>query len=196
MRDYLTGHILIAMPSMGDSRFENTVIFMCAHNDEHAMGITLNRPADNVTLKALLDELDIETDPNDFRDRGVLAGGPVEPQRGFVLHTGDYRAKRGTLAVTEDVHMTATHDVLRAIATEQGPPERAVLALGYAGWGAGQLESEIQANAWLHCPANPDLIFDDDHETKWARALESLGVTSAMLSAEWATPRDQDAHRH
>lgn len=195
-QDYLVGHFLIAMPSMGDPRFEHTVIYLCAHDDRRAMGITLNKPAENVTLQALFEELGISAkDQARFEDRSVLMGGPVEPQRGFVLHTADYAAPTGTLMIGDDIRMTATHDVLRAIASSDAP-KRAVVALGYAGWGPGQLEQELQANAWLHCPADQDILFDADHETKWSRALASLGVTTAMLSPEWATPRGDDARAH
>ncbi len=194
-RDYLAGKFLIAMPSMGDPRFAETVILLCAHNDQHAMGIVLNRPAEGVTLASLLDELEIEPTQELFEDRPVLAGGPVEPQRGFVLHTDDYESPTGTIKVRNGVSLSATHDVLRAIASEE-PPRRSVLSLGYAGWGPGQLEDEMQANAWLHGPADPEIIFSDDHGDKWRRALGLLGVTDAMFSREWAEARGGDAHLH
>jgi putative transcriptional regulator len=195
-RDYLTGKLLIAMPNMGDSRFAHTVVFMCDHSDDHAMGIVINRPSEKITFDKLLRELEIEPVEGVTLDQPVLAGGPVEPQRGFVLHSDDFNAASGTLNVHKGgISLTATHEVLQAIAKGRGP-SRALIALGYAGWGAGQLESELQANAWLHCEAEPDLLFSRNHDDKWHRALAHLGINDAMFSQEWASVREEGAQLH
>lgn len=175
---YLTGQLLIAMPQMRDPRFTRTVIYMCAHNAEGAMGLVVNRLMDSLSFDELLEQLDI-TDSNPANEIRVHFGGPVESSRGFVLHSADYR-RDGTLSVDNSVALTATVDILRSIAEGDGP-HKSLLALGYAGWGPGQLDSEIQANAWLTVPADMDLVFDGDLETKWDRALAKLGVHSAMF---------------
>jgi len=177
---YLDGRLLIAMPTMGDPRFDRTVIYLCAHSKTGAMGLIINKPAEHMTLGELLIQLDIDPGHCD-RNQIVLTGGPVETSRGFVLHSSDYYVDDTTLRVTDETGLTATLDILKAIARGQGP-KRQILALGYAGWGAGQLESEIQANGWLHCDADDALLFDTDLETKWARAMAKLGVNPALLS--------------
>jgi putative transcriptional regulator len=178
---YLTGHFLIAMPAMPDPRFARTVIYVCAHSAEGAMGLVINKPLNSITFPDLLEQLDIE--PTDLvRDLPVQQGGPVESGRGFVLHSADF-LREGTMVVDDDVALTATVDILRAIAAGDGPREH-LLALGYAGWAPGQLDQEIQANGWLHVPSDHDILFDRDLSTKWERAIAKLGVSPAMLSGE------------
>ncbi|WP_439574374.1 YqgE/AlgH family protein [Phreatobacter sp.] len=188
-RGYLDGQMLIAMPTMRDDRFSRSVIYMCAHSSDGAMGIVVNQMASNVAFPDLLVQLDIIPEdrkinlPSDVTGVNVLRGGPVETGRGFVLHTSDFYIENSTLPIDEGICLTATLDILKAMATGEGPTN-AVLALGYAGWGAGQLESEIQANGWLHCAADPDLIFGSDVETKYERAMRKIGIDPAMLSSE------------
>src|ERR671912_1037144 len=186
---YLDGQLLVAMPGMGDERFSRTVIYVCAHSPEGAMGIVVNKPAADLSMPDLLVQLNIipETDairlPRRVGRMQVLMGGPVETSRGFVLHSPDFFIDQSTLPIDEGVCLTATVDILRAIAKGEGPTE-AVLALGYAGWSEGQLESEIQANGWLHCPADPGLIFDGALDLKYDIALRKIGIAPAMLSSE------------
>jgi putative transcriptional regulator len=186
---YLDGQMLVAMPGMGDERFSRTVIYICAHSPEGAMGIVVNKPAADLSMPDLLVQLDIipETDlirlPRRVGKMQVLMGGPVETSRGFVLHSPDFYIDQSTLPIDDGICLTATVDILRAIAKGEGP-QSAVLALGYAGWSAGQLESEIQANGWLNCPADPDLVFHSAVDLRYAMALRKIGVDPAMLSAE------------
>ena len=178
---YLEGQLLIAMPAMQDPRFARTVIFICSHNSDGAMGLVVNKLFGSLTFSELLKQVGIEATgvKNQIR---VHFGGPVESGRGFVLHSPDY-AKEGTLVAESDIALTASVDILKAIAEGQGP-RRSFLALGYAGWGAGQLDSEIRANGWLNAPADQSLVFDDDLDTKWKRAMASLGVDSGKLSSD------------
>lgn len=178
---FLTGQMLIAMPGIGDPRFERSLILICAHDDSHAIGIAVNRPVEGITLPELLERLEIPAAAP--TEEPVLLGGPVEMERGFVVHTDDY-ASEHSLSVDGGFGLTTTREVLEAMGRGEGHPRRAVLALGYAGWGAGQLEREIRENVWLTAPADEALVFDADHETKWARALEKLGVDPKFLSAE------------
>jgi putative transcriptional regulator len=184
---YLDGQLLIAMPVMEDERFARSVIYVCAHSAEGAMGIIVNRPAGSIDFPQLLRQLDIvdETAPIELSDDGetvkILRGGPVETSRGFVLHSSDYSIKDATLPIDGGICLTATLDILKAIAQGTGP-RQAILALGYAGWAPGQLESEIQHNGWLHCPADPDLIFGGDTDEKYQRALKKIGIDLGMLS--------------
>ena len=178
---YMTGQLLIAMPHMADSRFARTLIYLCAHTADGAMGLVINRPVDNVTFPDLLRQLNI-TPGADSPHNPILFGGPVETGRGFVLHSADY-VRDATLLVDRDVGLTATLDILKDIATGHGP-RRSLLMLGYAGWGPGQLDAEIQANGWLSAPADEVLIFDQDLGTKWDKALAKLGVGLSTLSAE------------
>lgn len=179
--EYLTGQLLVAMPTMTDSRFARTVIYMCAHNDEGAMGLVINRLVGAITFPDLLAQLGIE--PSNLSDEiRVHFGGPVESGRGFVLHSGEYR-QDGTLQVDPNTALTATIDILRDIAAGSGPRRR-LLALGYAGWGPGQLDAEIQANGWLHCPPDENLVFDDQIDNKWERAIAKLGFDPSMLSGD------------
>lgn len=184
---YLDGQLLIAMPGMEDERFARSVIYVCAHSADGAMGIVVNKPATDLDMAELLVQLEIvpRTDAIRLKDRvqrmPVLVGGPVEASRGFVLHSPDFFIDQSTLPIDDEVCLTATVEILRAIARGEGPAS-AVLALGYAGWSAGQLESEIQANGWLNCPADPAIIFGASPEEKYAQALRTLGVEPAMLS--------------
>lgn len=178
---YLTGQLLIAMPHMQDSRFERTVIFVCVHNAEGAMGLVVNRRADELTFPDLLEQLGLETG-RDPADLPIHIGGPVESGRGFVLHTNDY-TQGSTIRVDEQVNLTATVDILKDIAEGRGP-RQALLALGYAGWGAGQLDGEIQQNSWLSVPADEGLIFDTDFEHKWERSIAKLGIDVSLLSGD------------
>lgn len=178
----LTGKMLIAMPSMGDPRFERSVIYLCAHSDEGGMGLIVNKPANGLSLTDLLTQLSIEA-TSDLSCQQVHFGGPVEPGRGFVLHSPDYESHATTLEVDDDFHMTATLDVLENIARGDGPAQRLML-LGYAGWGPGQLESEIAQNGWLVCDASVDLVYQQPAAAKWDAALESLGVSALTLSSE------------
>jgi putative transcriptional regulator len=180
--EYLVGKLLIAMPNMQDPRFERSVIYICAHNGEGAMGLVVNRLIDTITFPELLDQLDIERPAATIRDVGVHFGGPVESSRGFVLHSPDFQ-NDATLQVDESVAVTATVDILKNIALGQGP-DRSLLALGYAGWSAGQLETEIRANGWLHVDADDELVFGIDQEDKWDRALKKIGVDVDFLTAE------------
>lgn len=177
----LGGKLLIAMPGMGDSRFDRSVIYMCAHAPDGAMGLIINKPAPNLRFDDLLQQLGIGGDGSGH-DIRVHFGGPVEHGRGFVLHSGDYSVSGATLQVDAGFAMTATLDILRDIARGAGP-QRSILALGYAGWGPGQLESEILQNGWLTCDAPADLVFGSDNSEKWSRALNLLGIDPLSLSA-------------
>jgi putative transcriptional regulator len=186
---YLDGQMLVAMPGMLDERFQRTVIYMCAHSPEGAMGIVLNKPASDVSFPDLLVQLDIIPEkevirlPSRVGRMHVLMGGPVETSRGFVLHTPDFFIDQSTLPIDDGICLTATVDILRAIA-KGGGPQIALLALGYASWSAGQLESEIQANGWLNCPADADLVFDSALEVKYDLALRKIGIDLGMLSTQ------------
>lgn len=188
-RSYLDGQCLIAMPGMTDARFVRSVVYVCAHSEDGAMGIIVNKPAPDTKFPDLLVQLDvIPSDelirlPSQAERMQVLRGGPVETKRGFVLHSADFFLESATLPIDNGICLTATLDILRAIAIGSGP-ENAVLALGYAGWGAGQLESDIQSNGWLHCAADEALLFDDGVETKYQRALNKIGIDPAFLSSE------------
>jgi len=188
-RGYLDGQMLIAMPAMRDERFLRSVIYVCAHSSEGAMGIVVNQPAGNINFSDLLVQLEVipAADLIQLPPRAgmvkVLKGGPVETGRGFVLHSADFFIENSTLPIDEGICLTATLDILKAIARGKGP-ESAVLALGYAGWAAGQLENEIQENGWLHCPADSELIFGPDTEGKYGKALRKIGIDPGMLSSE------------
>ncbi|MEM8574392.1 MAG: YqgE/AlgH family protein [Pseudomonadota bacterium] len=186
---YLDGQLLIAMPSMGDPRFSRSVIYVCAHSSEGAMGIVINQRAPNISFAELLEQLKIVPSqerislPSALNAMDVHLGGPVETGRGFVLHSADYFKAESTLPINESVCLTATVDILRDIAKGSGP-DRALLALGYAGWAPGQLEDEIQSNGWLNCPANPELVFDPAIDRKYNKALDSLGVDPSHLVSD------------
>ena len=176
----LGGKILIAMPGMADPRFDRSVILICAHSPEGAMGLIVNKPAPDLRLGNLLDQLSIPRAP-EGRDIRVHFGGPVERGRGFVLHSTDYRAGTATMTVPGGFGMTATTDVLTALAQGQGP-QAALLALGYSGWGPGQLEAEILRNDWLTAEAPADLVFSADDAAKWTGALKRMGIDPFTLS--------------
>jgi len=177
----LAGQILIAMPGMTDPRFDHSVILICAHSDDGAMGLIVNKPLDKMSFSSLLDQLSIPRAPTG-RDIRVHLGGPVERGRGFVLHSADWQAGKATLAVPGGFGMTATLDILEALA-HGGGPDSALLALGYSGWGPGQLESEIARNDWLTAPAPGGLVFGADDRAKWTAALRSMGIDPLTLSA-------------
>lgn len=179
--DTLDGKLLIAMPGVGDPRFDRSVVFLCAHSPDGALGLIINKPTREIRFETLLEQLDIDSGPA-RRDIRVHFGGPVEHERGFVLHSGDYAADAATLKIGEDFGMTATLDVLEEIAQGNGP-NSALLALGYSGWGPGQLEAEILQNGWLTCDADPALVFGMHDEDKWEAALGSLGVDPLSLSS-------------
>jgi len=177
----LDGKLLVAMPGMGDPRFEKSVILICAHSAEGAMGLIVNRPTPDLSFGSLLEQLSIPRAP-EGRDIRVHIGGPVERGRGFVLHSGDYAGGPATMRIEGGYGMTATLDVLEALARGEGP-SRALLALGYSGWGPGQVEDEIRANGWLVVESSADLVFSPDDAGKWAAALKRLGIDPLTLSA-------------
>ncbi len=179
----LVGRLLVAMPGIGDPRFEHAVILVCAHEPDHAMGLRLDRPAPGVNLRAVLIKLETEA-PQGAADRAVLVGGPVERERGFVLHTDDWLVDDASLAFGAGFAMTGTREALLAMVDPTTGPHRSVLMLGYAGWGDGQLEDELGENVWLVAEADPELIFDTDHESKWGRVLAGLGVDPGQLSGQ------------
>ncbi len=179
--DYLTGQLLIAMPGMRDPRFARTVVYLCAHSADGAMGLVVNRLIGSITFPDLLEQLGIDN-KNVSEEIRVHFGGPVESGRGFILHSSDYE-QDATLQVSDRVGLTATVDILRDLASGGGP-RLSLLALGYAGWGPGQLDAEIQANGWLHVAADDDLVFDDELDGKWERAIGKLGVDLSMLSID------------
>ncbi len=176
---YLEGQMLVAMPQMGDPRFARSVIYLCAHSAEGAMGLVVNKQLDSITFPDLLSQLDIDERTTTEHIR-VHICGPVESGRGFVLHSDDY-VQESTLVINQGIALTATIDVLRALASGTGP-RRSMLALGYAGWAAGQLDAEIQANGWLTVAADDDLIFGTDFDNKWKSALSKLGIDVGVLS--------------
>lgn len=187
-RGYLDGQMLIATPAMTDDRFSRSLIYVCAHSPEGAMGIVVNQPAADINFPDLLMQLEVLKEGEAIEitareDIRILKGGPVETGRGFVLHTADFFIENSTLPIDEGICLTATLDILKAIA-KGGGPANAVLALGYAGWAPGQLESEIQKNGWLHCPADSDLIFGGDVEQKYDKALRKIGIGPGMLSSD------------
>ncbi len=178
----LAGKLLIAMPSIDDPRFEHAVIFMCLHDDEQAMGLIVNKPSGSLRLGDVLNHLGIEASRT-AADRLVLAGGPMKTERGYVLHSSDFSVPEATQPVTEGIGLTATRDVLEAMGGAH-PPHDFVLALGYAGWGAGQLESELAQNVWLVADADSAIVFDEDFERKWVRAIRRLGLEPAQLMGD------------
>jgi putative transcriptional regulator len=188
-RGYLDGQMLIAMPAMLDERFVRSLIYICAHSSEGAMGIVVNHPAPNISFPDLLVKLNVvpQADRIQLPTRAegvkVMRGGPVETERGFVLHSADFVIENSTLPIAEGICLTATIDILKAIANGEGPAS-AILALGYAGWAPGQLENEIQGNGWLHCAADPELVFGPDIDGKYDKALKKIGIDLGMLSTE------------
>ena len=188
-RGYLDGQMLIATPTMQDERFARSLIYLCAHSPEGAMGIVVNQPAANIKFPDLLVQLNVipEAELIQLPPRAetvvVLKGGPVETGRGFVLHTADFFIENSTLPIDEGICLTATLDILKAIAHGTGPAN-AILALGYAGWAPGQLETEIHSNGWLHCAPDPGLIFGANAEAKYEQAMRKIGIHPGMLSSE------------
>jgi putative transcriptional regulator len=179
--DFLDGQILIAMPGMQDPRFQRTLVYLCAHSQDGAMGIIVNKHADDLKLKDLFGKLGIPIG-SVMAKIPVHYGGPVETGRGFVLHSSDYHSDDATMQVDDETSMTATLDILQAMAMNRGP-KSSIVALGYAGWAPGQLETELQENGWLACPSDSELLFGEDDESKWDRALAKLGIHPAKLSS-------------
>ena len=185
---YLTGQLLIAMPTLGDDRFDHSVIFICSHNEDGAMGLVINETTDELTFIELLEQLEIISGQEEIMYEGlsdevpIYAGGPVEQGRGFILHSSDYKLA-STLEINKDISLTATAEILSAIVNNEGP-EKYLIALGYAGWSSGQLEAEINQNSWLTVEADPDLLFGCDIQLKWNNALAKLGINSSLLSAQ------------
>jgi putative transcriptional regulator len=180
MSDSLAGKLLVAMPGIGDPRFDRTVIVMCAHDAQHAIGVVVNRPREELTLGEVLDHLGLEADEA-LSERPVLDGGPVRPDRGYVLHSEDFAAGEATQSVAPGIRLTATRDILEAVAGHRAP-EHFVLALGCAGWSGGQLEEELRHNAWLVVDCDDAIVFGEEHDDKWARAIKSLGFDPSQLS--------------
>lgn len=178
--NFLEGKLLIALPGMSDPRFEKTVIFMCAHSLDGAMGLIINKPVEGLGFQQMMTRLGLRVTAN-TPEFPVLYGGPVETGRGFVLHSGDYESPDSTLPVSEDVSLTGTLDILRAMAEAKGP-EKAIFALGYAGWGPGQIEDEIRLNGWIHCDADAAILFDAGLGDKWSSAIRKLGIDVSSLS--------------
>lgn len=179
---FLTGQFLIAMPGMLDPRFQRSVVYICAHTEDGAMGLVINKLFGSITFRDLVDQLELPPPLPAVAKTPVHYGGPVESGRGFVLHSADY-VRDGTLVVNDDIALTATIDILRALSEERGP-KRSMLLLGYAGWGPGQLDQEIQANGWLNAPCDMEILFDHDLDGKWERSIGLLGVSLSMLSGE------------
>ena len=180
---YLTGQLLIAMPAMRDPRFTRTVIYVCAHNEEGAMGIVVNRLIGSISFQDLMEQLELDPDRiPEARMPSIHFGGPVETGRGFVLHTTDYLVP-DSMQLSESLALTATVDILRDISEGAGP-DRRLLALGYAGWGPGQLDDELQDNAWLSVDSDPEILFDKVLDDKWDRALAKIGISPSLLSTE------------
>ena len=182
---YLTGRLLVAMPALGDPRFQKSVIFMCAHDEGGAMGLVVNHAVPGLDLSQILAQMKIDFESSARKKSGklpVMSGGPVETARGFILHTSEF-SHSDTVHVNETFGVTGTIDVLRAIASGQGP-EKMLFMLGYAGWGAGQLDRELQDNAWLVAEADPELLFATGPQEKWDLAVRKLGINPAMLSGD------------
>jgi len=186
---YLDGQLLVAMPQMRDQRFARSVVYLCAHSEDGAMGLILNKSATDITFHDLLERLEIqheETERNsldELQEVTIRSGGPVETGRGFVLHSPDYFIADTTFSIDGDICLTATIDILKSLAIGKGP-DHAILALGYAGWSAGQLEGEIQANGWLHSPAPPELVFSGDLKGMYDNALAQIGVNPSQLVSQ------------
>jgi putative transcriptional regulator len=177
---FLEGKLLIAMPGMPDPRFEKSVVFMCAHSAQGSMGIIVNKPIENLAFRDLMQTLNIHVTSN-LAGGPILYGGPVNTKRGYVLHSAEYALEDATLPVTDDVSLTATVDVLRAMAEGRGP-QKSLFALGCAGWDAGQIEDEIAGNGWIHCDMDAGLLFDAEPQEKWRTALGKLGIDVSHFS--------------
>lgn len=179
--DSLAGRLIIAMPNIGDPRFERSVVYLLSHKDDGAMGLIVNRSTGDYDFDEILDQLELDIEPGAI-EMTVRFGGPVEVGRPFILHSNDYSGPSSTMHGPGEISVTSSADVLEAMAERTGP-DRAIFVLGYAGWGPGQLEREILENVWLHCEADNAIVFDDDDETKWTRALAKIGVNPSLLSA-------------
>lgn len=177
--EYLAGQLLVAMPGMRDPRFQKTVIYLCAHNPDGAMGLVINRALESLSFPDMLEQLGIDISGMGERIN-VHFGGPVESGRGFVLHSQDY-LQEATMVVDRDMALTATIDILKAIAFGTGP-RQSLLALGYAGWGPGQLDTEIKSNGWLNVAADDELVFGPNLDKKWDQAMSKIGIDPSMLS--------------
>jgi putative transcriptional regulator len=184
---YFEGDLLVAMPGIGDPRFDRTVIYLCSHSPKGAMGLVINKRLKELTFKGLLDQLELDPGGDDGTgedtDLPLYAGGPVEPGRGFVLHSPDYVLDESTLKVSGDIALTATIDILKAMAAGTGP-DKSLVALGYAGWQPGQLDRELTQNGWLTTTATREILFDTPDDRKWPRALASLGIDVSALSSD------------
>ena len=181
---YLNGQLLLAMPAIGDTRFTKAAIYVCAHDQKGAMGIVINNVMPGLEFGSLLKDLEIESNitlPTRFHHLPVLCGGPVETARGFLIHSCDFK-QVDTIEVQPDIHVTGTIDAISALGSSSPAPEHVIFALGYAGWGAGQLEHEVRENAWLTLPATPSLIFSENTGNIWDQGLSSLGITPSQLS--------------
>ncbi len=195
-QDYLNGQLLIAMPNLRDGCFDHSVVLMVSHDDDHALGLIINRTIADITFADILTQLDITPNAN-AEERSIYFGGPVETKRGMVLHSADYQSQE-TTRPCEGVHLTSTMQILTDINDDAlsgkalAGPQKALICMGHAGWSGGQLEDEIAQNAWLNMPADPALVFDTPSNKIWSAALAKLGVQPAMLSAEWADIRDPD----
>ncbi|MGB0498694.1 MAG: YqgE/AlgH family protein [Rubricella sp.] len=175
----LAGHLLVAMPGMGDPRFEKTVVFLCSHDGDGAMGLVLNKPSPGLRFADLTEQLQIRKGA-DFRDLAVFDGGPVDRNRGFLIHSDEFALPEGTLSIPGGFALTASVSALQEIAAGGGP-RKVILALGYAGWGAGQIEEELRENAWLTLPARPSLVFDTAPDEQWTRCMEEIGIDPRLL---------------
>lgn len=180
-KGYLAGKMLIAAPGMGDPRFARTLLFICAHDAEHAIGLVVNQPMHALRFPALLRQLNLKPTAAPTPDYPVLSGGPVEPERGFVLHSLDYNKPDETLEICSQLGMSASTEILLAMASNS-PPKQHLLALGISSWGSGQIEEEIKANAWLICETDNNLLFDHAFESKWQRAMNKIGVDPDRFS--------------
>ncbi|MBN4047706.1 YqgE/AlgH family protein [Oceanicaulis sp. AH-315-P02] len=178
---YLAGKMLIAAPSMGDPRFAQTLLYMCAHDEHHAMGIIINQPMHILRFPTLLKQLGIDTENTTPPDMPVLSGGPVDPERGFVLHSLEYNKPEETTPVTDNIGLSASKEILLAMASDD-PPKQCLLALGLSSWIAGQIEFELEQNAWLVCEADDELLFDQEFASKWNRAMFKIGVDPDRFS--------------
>jgi putative transcriptional regulator len=177
--DYLTNQFLIAMPNLDDPNFAHTVTYLCQHNHEGALGIVINRPAD-INIREILNQLHIKPVSDKVNSIPVFSGGPVQPERGFVIHTPNTRWD-STLVVSDTIALTTSRDILEALANGEGP-EKTLIALGYAGWGEGQLEKEIISNAWLNTPFSPGILFDTPVELRWNEAADNIGIDIKRLT--------------
>lgn len=181
-QDFLSGHFLIAMPNLGDPNFHHAVTLVCEHSSEGAMGITVNRPMEDIHLGDVLGQLDVQHPPADIAEQPLYSGGPVERERGFVIHrpVGSWES---SIELSAELAVTSSRDILEAMGNGEGPGE-SLVALGYAGWGAGQLEQELAENAWLTSPADPDILFTTEPSHRWREAARGMGVDLDRLSGE------------